>query len=104
MMIEPKSVLKPMYWVCILVVAMLSSAVCSAETPSAMSAARQAKLEELTGQLRLGAEYFLNRTDTKAYVEQQFEAMHSTGLTLVRICRRAFQLGRCAKGRRQLSW
>jgi beta-galactosidase len=50
-----------------------------------MSAARQAKLAELTGQLRIGSEYFLNRTDTQAYVEKQFELMHSTGLTLVRI-------------------
>lgn len=82
-MIEPKSVLKPMYWVCMFIVVMLLSAVCSSETPSVMSAARQAKLAELTGQLRLGAEYFLNRTDTQAYVEKQFESMHATGLTVV---------------------
>lgn len=78
-MVETETVLKPMHWVCILVVVMLSSAACSAETPSAMSAARQAKLAELTGQLRLGAEYFLNRTDAQAYVEQQFEAKDATG-------------------------
>jgi beta-galactosidase len=84
-MIEPKSVLKPMYWVCMLVGVMLLSAVCYAETPTAVSAARQAKLTELTGQLRIGAEYFLNRTDTKVYVEKQFESMHATGLTVVRI-------------------
>ena len=81
MMIEPKRVLKAMYWVCILGGVMMLRAVCSAETPAPMSAARQAKLAELTGQLRLGSEYFLNRTDTKAYVEKQFEAMRKKRLS-----------------------
>ncbi|MHB1959175.1 MAG: hypothetical protein ACYCO5_09090 [Acidobacteriaceae bacterium] len=50
-----------------------------------MSSARRAKLAELTGQLRIGAEYFLNRTDAEAPVEKQFQEMHATGLALVRI-------------------
>jgi hypothetical protein len=72
-------------WCCVLTLVLLFGGVSFAATPAPMSAARKAKLAELTGQLRLGSEYFLNRTDTKAYVEQQFEAMHAMGLTLVRI-------------------
>lgn len=53
MMIEPKRVLKAMYWICILVAAMMLRAVGSAEAPAPVSAARQAKLAELTGQLRI---------------------------------------------------
>jgi beta-galactosidase len=70
---------------CVLIFISLFCGVSFAATPAPMSAARQAKLAELTGQLRLGAEYFLNRTDTQAYVEKQFESMHATGLTVVRI-------------------
>ncbi|MGO8720873.1 MAG: beta-galactosidase [Acidobacteriaceae bacterium] len=73
------------YWVCVAMAAALLSAVGHAETPAPMSAARRAKLAELTGQLRIGAEFFLNRTDTKASVEKQFASMHATGLTLARI-------------------
>ena len=70
---------------CVLVFLLLFCGVSAAETPAPMSAARQAKLAELTGQLRIGSEFFLNRTDTKASVEKQFQLMHATGLTLVRI-------------------
>ncbi|MGB8480334.1 MAG: beta-galactosidase [Acidobacteriaceae bacterium] len=70
---------------CLLILVVLFCGEGFAATPASISAARQVKLAELTGQLRLGSEYFLNRTDTKAYVEKQFEAMHATGLTLVRI-------------------
>jgi beta-galactosidase len=49
------------------------------------NAARQAKLAQIDGQLRIGTEFFLNRTDTKASVDKQFALMHATGLTLVRI-------------------
>lgn len=48
-------------------------------------AARQAKLAQIDGQLRIGTEFFLNRTDTKASVDKQFALMHATGITLVRI-------------------
>jgi beta-galactosidase len=85
MMIGPKSVLRHWYGLGILVGVMLFSAVCFAAAPAPMNAARKAKLAELTGELRIGAEYFLNRTDTQPYVEKQFEAMHATGLTVVRI-------------------
>ncbi len=56
-----------------------------AQTHAGKDAARLAKLSELTGQLRIGSEFFLNRTDTKASVDRQFQQMHATGLTLVRI-------------------
>jgi beta-galactosidase len=69
----------------VLILVLLFCGMSFAATPAPMSAARQAKLAGLTGQLRIGSEYFLNRTDTKAYVEKQFELMHATGLTLVRI-------------------
>lgn len=75
---------RPMRW-WVLVLLLLFSGVSHAETPAPMSAARQAKLAELTGQLRVGAEYFLNRTDTKTSVEKQFQLMHATGLTVARI-------------------
>ncbi|MGA9958824.1 MAG: beta-galactosidase, partial [Acidobacteriaceae bacterium] len=74
-----------MMWCCVLIAFLLFCGVSFAATPAPMNAARQAKLAELTGQLRLGSEYFLNLTDTQAYIEKQFEAIHATGLTLVRI-------------------
>lgn len=71
--------------VCGLLALLLSCATGTAQTPALPNAARQAKLAELTGQLRIGAEYFLNPTDTQAYIDNQFRQMHATGLTLVRI-------------------
>ena len=44
-----------------------------------------AELAALTGQLRIGTEFFLNRIETKETVERHFRLMHETGLTLVRI-------------------
>jgi beta-galactosidase len=44
-----------------------------------------AELAALTGQLRIGTEFFLNRTETKESVARHFRLMHETGLTLVRI-------------------
>ena len=70
---------------CLLIFVLLCCGASFAATPAPMSAARKAKMAELTGQLRIGSEYFLNRTDTQQYVEKQFELMHATGLTLVRI-------------------
>jgi beta-galactosidase len=43
------------------------------------------QLAELTQQLRIGAEFFLNRTETKESVQRHFRLMHESGLTLARI-------------------
>lgn len=43
------------------------------------------ELSALTGQLRIGTEFFLNRTETKASVEKHFRLMGETGITLVRV-------------------
>lgn len=43
------------------------------------------ELASLTGQLRIGAEFFLNRTETKESVQRHFSLMQENGLTLVRI-------------------
>ena len=39
----------------------------------------------LTDQLRVGAEFFLNRTETRESVRRHFHLMHENGLTLARI-------------------
>ena len=44
-----------------------------------------AQLAGLTDQLRIGSEFFLNRTETKASVRHHFHLMHENGLTLARI-------------------
>jgi beta-galactosidase len=85
MIVEWKRLPRFSYWACILIAALLVSGGSYAQTTVRTSAARQAKLAELTGQLRIGSEFFLNRTDTKASVEKQFASMHAAGLTLVRI-------------------
>ena len=43
------------------------------------------QLADLTDQLRIGAEFFLNRTETRESVRRQFHLMQENGLTLVRI-------------------
>jgi len=43
------------------------------------------QLAELTHQLRIGAEFFLNRTETKESVDRHFRLMYENGLTLARI-------------------
>jgi beta-galactosidase len=43
------------------------------------------ELSALTGQLRIGTEFFLNRTETKENVERHFRLMRETGITLVRV-------------------
>lgn len=50
-----------------------------------VSVERARALEEMNSQLRIGAEYFLNRTATKESVEKSFRVMHENGITLVRI-------------------
>jgi beta-galactosidase len=42
-------------------------------------------LAGLTDQLRIGAEFFLNRTETQETVRRHFRLMHENGLTLARI-------------------
>ena len=67
----------------LLVVALLVVALSpSAQAQQTDSAAR---LAPLTDQLRLGAEYFLNRTDTEETVRHHFQLMHQYGLTIARI-------------------
>ena len=70
---------------CVLLAVVFFGVLASAQNTAPTNVARQAKLNELTGQLRIGAEFFLNRTDTQASVDKQFQLMHATGLTLVRI-------------------
>jgi beta-galactosidase len=66
----------------LLVIALLVLGVSpSAQAQRAESAAR---LAPLTDQLRLGAEYFLNRTDTADSVRHHFQLMHQYGLTIAR--------------------
>ncbi len=70
---------------CVLLAVVFFGVLSSAQNTAPTNVARQAKLNELTGQLRIGSEFFLNRTDTQASVDKQFQLMHATGLTLVRI-------------------
>ena len=43
------------------------------------------QLADLTRQLRIGSEFFLNRTETKESVQRHFRLMQENGLTLARI-------------------
>jgi len=43
------------------------------------------RLAELTQQLRIGSEFFLNRTETKESVQRHIRLMQENGLTLARI-------------------
>ncbi len=62
--------------------ALLPEVASGAQTPTTSP---DLQLGELTRQLRVGTEFFLNRTETKESVERHFRLMHETGLTLVRI-------------------
>jgi beta-galactosidase len=44
-----------------------------------------ANSSELLGQLRIGTEFFLNRSETRDGIQRHFRLMHDSGLTLVRI-------------------
>jgi beta-galactosidase len=57
----------------------------SAPLAPAQQTESAARLAPLTDQLRLGAEYFLNRTDTQETVRHHFQMMHQYGLTIARI-------------------
>jgi len=64
------------------VAALLSTAARAGQNAGAGPAS---ELASLTGQLRIGSEFFLNRTETKESVERHFRIMQENGLTLVRI-------------------
>jgi beta-galactosidase len=64
------------------VAALLSTAARAGQNAGAGPAS---ELASLTGQLRIGSEFFLNRTETKESVGRHFRLMHENGLTLVRI-------------------
>ncbi|MFN7999002.1 MAG: beta-galactosidase [Bryobacteraceae bacterium] len=44
-----------------------------------------ANVAEITGQLRIGTEFFLNRTETKQSIDMHFRLMRDYGITVVRI-------------------
>ena len=53
--------------------------------PSPIAPDSAARLAPLTDQLRLGAEFFLNRNETEDGVRHHFQLMHKYGLTIVRV-------------------
>ena len=56
-----------------------------AQDQPAAGRGRQAALTSLVSELHVGAEFFLNRSETRESVEKHFRLMHENGLTLVRI-------------------
>jgi beta-galactosidase len=66
-------------------VAAISLPVPVARTADGADASHASRLAELTGELRIGAEFFLNKTETKESVERHFRLMHENGLALARI-------------------
>ncbi|HTS68755.1 MAG TPA: beta-galactosidase [Terriglobia bacterium] len=66
------------------IIALILSGVLSPGTGQLCGAPPPANLE-ITSQLRIGTEFFLNRTETKETVFHHFRIMHDNGLTLVRI-------------------
>lgn len=71
----------------LLVISCVAAAVLSTAARATQNAGADpaSELASLTGQLRIGSEFFLNRTETKESVERHFRLMHENGLTLVRI-------------------
>jgi len=57
----------------------------AAQSAQRGDASQNTQLAGLTDQLRIGAEFFLNRTETQESVRRHFRLMHDNGLTLVRI-------------------
>ena len=51
----------------------------------AASVSAAAGLSEITGQLRIGTEFFLNRTETRQSIEKHFRLMRDYGISIVRI-------------------
>ena len=58
----------------------VSSPTLKAEQPDSAT-----RLAPLTDQLRLGTEFFLNRTDTRESIRHHFQLMHKFGLTIARV-------------------
>ena len=58
---------------------------CAAQAPAANVGERQPALTELTSKLRVGTEFFLNRSETKETVDKHFKLMGENGITVVRI-------------------
>lgn len=54
-------------------------------TPTQDMYGRKPALTALLSELHVGAEFFLNRSETRESVEKHFRLMHENGLTLVRI-------------------
>ncbi len=71
--------------VCVILAIAFAACCAESQTSGSPASIRQARLAQLTGQLRIGTEFFLNRTDTQASVDKQFALMRATGITLVRI-------------------
>ncbi len=65
--------------------ALVASNSADANPQSPSSADLQANLHSLTGPLRIGTEFFLNKPETRQGVDRHFRLMRETGLTLVRI-------------------
>ena len=63
----------------------LGTALAHTQQPGAAGSDRQAALAELTAQLHVGTEFFLNRTETRDSIGKHFRIMHDQGLNLVRI-------------------
>lgn len=66
----------------LIVIPVLCTPIAAARGPQTNSAA---ELASITGQLRIGTEFFLNRTETQASVDRHFRLMHDNGISLVRI-------------------
>jgi hypothetical protein len=54
-----------------------------ANSPQTPSAELKSNLDSLTATLRIGTEFFLNKTETKQGIDRHFRLMRDTGLTLV---------------------
>ena len=71
--------------IAVLVFFMIAPRLAPAQERTSSVPARQAALTDLTAQLHVGTEFFLNRTETKDSIEKHFRIMHENGLTLARI-------------------
>jgi len=72
----------------LLVIPVLTVLVLVLDSALSRASARQAPAapsERITGELRIGAEFFLSPTETQESVRRHFRLMHENGLTLARI-------------------
>jgi len=68
-----------------ILICLISLCAPGAQSAPRAAASQDSQLAGLTDQLRIGAEFFLNRTETQESVRRHFRLMHENGLTLVRI-------------------